>query len=426
MTYKYFINDIELGKTNGDLIKEVFQEVVHRRFYNAPDIYTVKEQNLIGSDEYTDIDVRINRGIGVYTGRNLGDDWRLLIFKNVDHPIIMGKKYFFDNNYWLTFNTETYNNFAVSCMVKRCNNVLRWIDEDGVRYNEPCIFDLVIARARDQMSSDDLVNLQGYINVYAQLNQKTQKIRENQRFLIGNPENRVGYKVFGGGLRNFINGVAYDDYSASMLMLTMGGSHVNDSTDDIINGYANAFKLTHEIKSLPTYISGKPTSTYQLFPQLYRADEPIEGKIFNYTSSNIDVATVNSSGLVSMVGEGLAEITVAFADNTDVEAIVNVEVSSISDVPAIVVTPEPSYIIEGRTETFDCQLYLGGVLTPASFVFAVSENNTAPLSSFVLRQIDEHTFSVKNVKRSPYNNLKINCITGANTYEITIILRGVF
>lgn len=426
MTYKYFINDFELGKTNGELIREVFQEVVTERFYNAPNVYTVKEQDAIGSEVYSDIDVRINRGIGVYTGRNLGDDWRLLIFQNVDHPIIMGKKYLFDNNYWLTFNTETYNNFAVSCMVKRCNNVLRWIDEDGIRYNEPCIFDLLIARARDQMSSDDLVNLQGYINVYAQLNQKTQKIRENQRFLIGNSEHRVGYKVFGGGVRNFINGVTYDDYSASMLMLTMGGSHVNESTDDIINGYAGAFKLTHEIKSLPTYISGKPNSTYQLYPQLYRADEPVEGKAFIYTSSNTNVATVNSNGSVSMVGDGVAEITVAFADNLDVEAMINVEVSSVSDVTSIVIAPEPSYIIEGRTETYDCQLYLGGILTPASFVFAISENNQAPLGNFVLQQINANTFSVKNIKRSPYKNLKINCTSGVNTYDITIILRGVF
>ena len=426
MPYKYFINDIQLGKTNGEIIKDAFQEIVDERFYNAPDVYTIKEQKAIGSDEYNDIDVRINRGIGVYSGRNLGDDWRLLIFKDVNHPIIMGKKYFFDNNYWLTFNTETYNNFAVSCMVKRCNNVLRWIDEDGIRYNEPCIFDLIIARARDQMSSDDLINLQGYINVYAQLNQNTRKIRENQRFLVGSPDNRVGYKVFGNGVRNFINGVTYDDNSASMLMLTMGGNHVNYSTDDIVNGYANAFELTHVIKSLPSLISGKVGTTTQLYPQLYRADEPVENKEFLYVSSNENIATVTPDGLVSLVGEGNAEITVVFANNHDVEATVAIEVSNSLDTPSISVIPEPSYIVEGMAQEYECQLYVGGELIPTQFTFEVSNNNKAPLKNFILEQLGDNTFKVTNLKRSPYNDLKINCIAGSVTREITIILRGLF
>ena len=426
MPYKYFINDAELSRTNGEIINDAFQEIINRRFYNAPDIYTIKEQDEIGSDNYSDLDVRINRGIGVYTGRNLGDDWRLLIFKDINHPIVMGKKYFFDDNYWLTFNTETYKNFAVSCVVKRCNNVLRWIDEDGIRYNEPCIFDLVIARARDQMSSDDLINLQGYINVYAQLNQKTRKIRENQRFLVGSPENRVGYKVFGNGVRNFINGTTYDDNSASMLMLTMGGNHVNYSTDDLVNGYANAFELTHIIKSLPTSISGKPNTTTQLYPQLYRADEPVENKVFIYKSSDESVATVDNVGLVSLISSGIAEITVTFADNIDVEATINVDVSELFNGDSIVVLPEPSYIIEGMTEIYQCNLYLGGELTPAIFTFTVSDNNEAPSKNFILKQLNDNTFSVKNIKRSPYKDLKINCVTSSFVHEITIILRGIF
>lgn len=426
MPFKYFILDDQLNKTNGEILREKFQTVVDDQFLNAPNIFTISEQTAIGSNNYEDTQVRINRGINVYTGRNMGDDWRLLIFNNPNHSIILGRKFFFDNNYWLTFNSETYNNIAVSCMIKRCNNVLRWLDLNGVLHTEPCIFDTLIARTRDQMSADDLINVQGYINVYAQLNSQTKHIKENQRFLVGNAENRVAYKIFGSGVRNFINDITYDDNSAAMVMYTLGGSNVNNSTDDIVNGIANAFQLAFSLSGLPASISGKSNTTFQLQPQLYREQTPIEGRTFLYVSSNPLVASVNANGLVQLSTPGIANITVMFSENHDVKQIIPLEVSNTSIVATVIITPEPGYILEGQTQSYGCQLYIGGTLTPTDFDFILSANNSAPAGSFTIVNVDSNTFTVTNNKRSAYNDLKINCVSGSYTREISINLRGWF
>jgi hypothetical protein len=276
------------------------------------------------------------------------------------------------------------------------------------------------------MSADDLVNVQGYINVYAQLNNQTKYIKENQRFLVGNAENRVAYKIFGNGVRNFINDITYDDNSAAMVMYTLGGSNVNHSTDDIVNGIANAFQLAFSLSGLPESISGKSSTTFQLQPQLYREQTPIDGQTFLYVSSNPLIASVGTNGLVQLLTPGISDITVMFSENHDIEQIIPLEVSDTSSVATIVITPEPGYILEGQTQSYDCQLYIGGILTPVDFDFILSENNAAPAGSFTIVNVDSNTFTVTNNQSSLYNDLKINCVSGLHTREITITLRGWF
>ena len=39
--------------------------------------------------------------------------------------------YFFDENWWVTINSEIIKNLAATATVRRCNNVLRWKAADG-------------------------------------------------------------------------------------------------------------------------------------------------------------------------------------------------------------------------------------------------------------------------------------------------------
>jgi len=427
MTYTAFIYDPNSNKKRGEQLKDRFQAVLDREYYGAPDIETIKEQDGIGLDTYHDINVRINRGIRVYTGREVGNDWRLLMFKDVDHPVILGLKYFFDNNWWLVYNIETANNLAASCMVKRCNNVLRWKDINGNLYSEPCIFDSLVARARDQISAEDLVNVQGYINCYVQLNDKTALIEENQRFLIGHPKKRIAYKVFGNGIRNFINNYTYDDSSASLLMLTLGGSHVNPATDDLENGIANAYPYHFEIGDLPVNIIGKPNTSYQLQPILYQDGVALSDGEFIYETLDSSVAIVDSTGNVSLIADGITQIKVSYFYNSDVYDVVDVVVDSNSVDQTITITPEPSFILEGEEVVYTARLFVGGEEIPNTiFTINVSDQNEIPSANFEITQLSDNMFKVKNIKRYLYKTLKLE--VSANTYsrEIEIELRGLF
>lgn len=426
MAYTAFTYDPNSNKEKGEQIKNRFQAALDNGYFESPDVYSISEQDGIGLDTYHEIDVRINRGIRVYTGREVGNDWRLLMFSDLNHPVMLGLKYFFNNNWWLVYNIETTNNFAASCMVKRCNNVLRWKDISGNLYSEPCIFDSLVARARDQMNAEDLVNVQGYVNCYVQLNDKTALIEENQRFLIGHPKKRIAYKVFGNGIRNFINNFTYDDSSASMLMLTLGGSHINTATDDLENGIANAYPYSFEIRNLPPSIAGKPATSYQLQPILYQDGVALNYGSFLYESSNSSVATVDNTGNVDFISDGSTQIKVSYLNNSDVYGIVDIIVDSASRIQLITITPEPSFILEGEEKIFTARLFVGGEEVPAVFTVDVSTQNSIPSINFELTQLSDTAFKVKNIKRYLYETLKLR--VGANDYsrEIDIELRGLF
>jgi hypothetical protein len=240
--YKYFTSSSPLYfQSTGCAIRNEFQEAVNSEFFNAPDAYVIQEEYPTASGSYINVDVRVNRGISSYVGVKLGDDFKNLIFRDLAHATAVGVKYFFDDNYWLVINSEILKNFAAGCTIRRCNNQLRWKDKFGNYYSEPAILDYDIARPRDMMGTENPVLPAGYLKVFCQLNDRTRKIRGNQRFLFGPPENRIALKVFGNGVRAFLNQKTTDDLSASMLELHVGGHFVNENTDDVVNGVADAF-----------------------------------------------------------------------------------------------------------------------------------------------------------------------------------------
>ena len=123
--YKYFTSSspVYFSSTGSTILNE-FQEFLNVEFFNAPDAFVIQEETVIGSGSYANVDVRVNTVIDSATGKNLGDDWKKLIFKDLAHSVSMGVKFYFDSNYWVTVNTERLKNFAASCTVRRCNNTL--------------------------------------------------------------------------------------------------------------------------------------------------------------------------------------------------------------------------------------------------------------------------------------------------------------
>jgi len=245
MTYKYFLSGSPpFFDTVGDYFLNNFQENLDIQFSNAPDTYTIEEESPFASGSYVNTQVRINQAINTYTGLKLGDDFKNLLFKDLDHGSTIGSKFIFDNNTWLGINTETYKNFASGITIRRCNNNLRWIDVNGVTYIEPCIIDYNIALPRDEKTFSEIVTPKGIIVIYAQANGNTIKIKENQRFLFGPTDNRRAYRIFGDGIRNFLNIETSDDTSARLLRIEMGGNYINRDTDNLSLGIADYYNYT--------------------------------------------------------------------------------------------------------------------------------------------------------------------------------------
>jgi hypothetical protein len=251
MSYKYMSVLSNPPISTGSIILNEYQEFVNFQFFNAPDAFTISEEQVFGSGSFVNVEVRVNRGISIYSGDKLGDDYKELIFKDISHSTAIGIKYIFDSNTWLTTNTEIIKNFTASCTIRRCNNVLRWTDPLGNIYQEPCVIDYMLKRPVDQVGTSDLTQPNGFVEILCQLNTWTKTIQDGQRFLLGNTDRWACYKVFGGGIKNFMNLETYNNDSAHLLTMNVAISQVNPDTDDLVLGIADKFKVETPWSNLP-------------------------------------------------------------------------------------------------------------------------------------------------------------------------------
>jgi len=257
MTYKYYLPSLSPPTTASAILVENFQALISEQFAVATDIFTIQEEYVFASGSYVTLQVRVNGAIDQITGEKLGDDFKTFLFEDASHPIDMGRKFIFDNNYWITYNTEKTKNLAASCTVRRCNNVLRWSGSDGTIYQEPCSIEYKTNNPRNNLTKDSYITPGGYMAIYCQLNDFTKNIKEGQRFLFGNPTNWVCFKVFGGGIRNYSNLKTSDNTSAQLLKVEAETNFVNEEYDDLLLGiadkylYATSASIVGSISILP-------------------------------------------------------------------------------------------------------------------------------------------------------------------------------
>jgi hypothetical protein len=392
-------------------------------FYDASSVYTIQEETAFGSNIWQYLDVRINQALDRQTGNKLGNDFKMLLFKDLDHSTGLGREYYFDSNTWVTVNLEDYKGVAKTSIIRRCNATLRWVDENGNSYSEPCAIDYQINTARDDTGRNTPIVPQGDINVYCQLNNDTKLIKGNQRFIFGPVENRIAFKVFGNGVRNFLNERTVDDSSCSLLILTMGADSINSEEDDLENGIANYYKNLYTLSLSPSMISTDIGDSIQIIPELIWDSSPSD-KSISYNTSNNLIATVSASGLITTIASGSAIITGCMVDNISIIDTIVVSVSSSSvSTYEVRVNPTDNFIYEGDTETYSIYLYVNGVVQSNSFIFTLADANVPP-DYYVLTVLNGNSFSIRNDKFYLSDPLSISCTSGSYSKQLDIYLRG--
>ena len=216
-TYKYIPSSMTIqpkaGTSPKNVYTDLFAQTLKEQFYNSSNWWTIQEETSVGSELYENVDVRIAHLINAETGLKLGDDWKTLLFSDTNHPVELGKHYVFDDNTWLTTNTEIRKNLSATCTIRRCNNTLRWIDEPtGAYYEEPCTIEYEVKEPRDYFTQGSpFMTPGGFIHILVQFNSRTNLINENQRFMFGNSGHWTCYKVIGTGINDFKNEKTYDN-----------------------------------------------------------------------------------------------------------------------------------------------------------------------------------------------------------------------
>ncbi len=404
--------------------EDVIQQFINVQFDNASDVWTIQEETYPGSAVFNDIEVRVNYVISSVTGKNRGDDWKKILFKDIAHQIKIGTFFIFDSNYWLTISTENIKNLTSTCIVRRCNNTLRWIDEDGGYHVVPCMIDYDINENRDYSTTGSaLVIPSGTIQVYTQLNSKTNKIKANQRFLFGNSTNWVAYKVLGGGINNYGNLETADNTSAPLLKLTMGTNYINEESDDLVNGVADIEHHSYQIVLSRSSVTGNIGNIVSMSASVTLSDLVVERNVV-WSSSDDAVASVDSAGRISMNSLGYCAITCSLENNPSIhtDCVVEVVKNPLNEY-LIVFSPDDNFILENDAKTYAVKLYLNNVLQADTFTFTIVAGNV-PEMNYIFTVVDGYRFTVEN--RSYYLDepLVVRADDGTRTKDFEIYLRG--
>jgi len=262
----------------------------------------------------------------------------------------------------------------------------------------------------------------GFLHIEMQFNSRSNLIKENQRFMFGNPEHWTCYKVIGTGINDFRNTLTLNNDSAKILTLDLTADFVNEELDDIINGIADVNTNLYTLSINQTNVEGAPLQTYQLLTHITYNGRTVERDVV-WESSNEKIATVNSSGLVTFKTAGTCQIKAKIKDNP----VFSSSLITVTNTPnintAIMISPNVNYILEGVQKDFSVFLYENDV--EQADVFTISCNpNLVPTSSYTFEQLDGNHFRIKNIRRNDVSFLTIQCSSGANIKTFDIFLRG--
>ena len=430
MSYTYKFLPAALGtinKSTKDEYIDMFEKNLEDQFYQSSDVWEIQEETTHGSGVYQSVDARITRAIDATTTDRISDDYRKLLFKDLDHSTSLGWQYQFDDNIWITTNIDKIKSLTTAVTVRRCNNVLRWYDENGGYYEVPCAISYLIKENRDYSTAgSNIVVPSGMIECVVQYNEKANKIKPNQRFLFGNSSNWISWRVEGGGINNFLNRKTSDNTSAGFITLSMAVDYVNEEEDDLVNGVANhIFDNAYTIELNQTTITGSATQTRTL-QAVVRLGTSIVNRTVTWSSSDTTKATVNSSGVVTFVANGSAIITCSLENNPSVYDSCAVTVSATpSDVYQIVYTPEQNNVLESTNVTWTFTLYKNGVAQADAFTFVLNPR-TVPSTKYTYLVVDNNNFIVQNLGKYVDDYLTVTATSGAYSKALNIFLRGVW
>lgn len=203
---------------------------------------------------------------------------------------------YYNLNYWLVTDF-VQNEINPKALIQKCNHELKWQDSNGLICAEPCI------ATRSLLTKMDIIDnkygiqlLEGEMNIYVQNNSNTCTIISGKRFYIGSQV----YKVTG------IDDVS--DEGIIRFAMKVDVENNNDNRNLRICDYQSGidFKITNILNTIS--IDDVLQIQFSFYFNGNIIDNP--GYIITYSSSNTDIATISTSGLVSAISNGNAIITV--------------------------------------------------------------------------------------------------------------------
>lgn len=289
--YKAYLNS--LSKEPVDYWKELRQAATNDVWNDTATVETVLGQNSVGSLEYSKESVQLTSVLDPKTGKQLGDDYRKIIYKTLADSLIhkdttktnrfWGKYYKFRDYTWLTVNTNTIMGSSASAILERCNNWLKWYDKQGILHQWECVFERSLSSTSFDYGSEGVAEVGSKTLIRVQRNSETDSIPFNQRFIFDGHAFQVDQ------INNHI--------SSTYMEIYMFETQIQ-SNDDLVNNIANNLGEV------------EPTTNETLItPDINKIlqDESQEFAIYNYTNgvANSDTYNVEIMGGIEDINYSL-------------------------------------------------------------------------------------------------------------------------
>ena len=183
--------------TPNDYYRNHMQELINSQWDNTTMLQDIEEEYPFKSFRFRKIQVRMIHALDKSTRTKQGDDFRELIFKNIDYTVNLGAYFKFANAYWLAINLDELNRTTKNIIVRRCNNVLKWRDEFGMIHEHPCILEYDATAASPRVDNN-VITPNNRVRVIVQANDSTLSLKVNKRFIFGDRP----FKII--GLNNYM------------------------------------------------------------------------------------------------------------------------------------------------------------------------------------------------------------------------------
>lgn len=397
-------------------------------FDNAPNVVydEIEYEQTYGENDFALINkVRVDTVLNYNTGIILGDDYKTFIFAP-DFPVepYYGMKFRWKGSYWLVINTNTYASMTVTAEVRRCNNVLRFFDANGQKVYEPCIMDYTLRFANNEDTMEIIVG-NGEQKVWCQRNKNTVTIKANDRFLFGTPEQRVAFRLYGGGTKNYMNGVTMDDNSPTITEFYIDHYEINPLFDDIENGFANAYLNEVTINIGDTINALNINESEVLEATAYKGSKELtEANIVWSASDEAVVEIVDNIVTAKALGDVVLTATI---EGTDITSSVNISVveEPTEDVYELIVDPNITYVLQNKSQQFSVNLYKNGIKQADEVTFT-DLSTGIPSGKYVITGGDNNTFTLTNQGMYMGSPVIVRCSCGDYSVELSIKLRGLY
>lgn len=389
---KYYNNYVQnLAQNPHDTYMGLEQASINDQWDNTTQVITVFEQDKVGSEQFHSIEVRVDTAIDMGTSYKQDDDFKLFAFRDLQHTVAKGLMYKYDNDFWITINTSELGTVTKDIHVRRCNNVMRWVDRTNGFINElPCAIEYVLESPKEQKDKDVKV-ANGHISVICQGNEVTRNIPKNTRFIF----NKEAYRFL--AYQKMLNEDTFDDSTADLLYLDMYLDMI-EPEDDVANNIANAGAYVYEIEVEQSMSEQVKGGTVQLFPNVTLNGKTVEREVvYEICECGCDhsYCTVDENGLVTITGEAgeQAQLIVSLKGNPQVNQLVVIDiVESVSDNNELIVSPIYNKCRVKSSITFSVDLYTNGIKqdnvinytatgVPSNYYTLVRNGNTFTLSA---------------------------------------------